>query len=102
MEESNVTVISDRLLDVIRLARVELKAARPRYMATPTDGKLDALIEHAADSLFDVLNVANAHGVREVSGYDMHLQDDCIPGREIAVELHELTTPRVAAAPEPE
>ena len=102
MDTEHNTVISDRLLDVIRIARAELKDARPAWCKTGSDGRMDALIEQAGDALFAIVNCSDSHGIRKLTNYDVHLDDDTLPRRPIAVELHELRAPAVAAAPEPE
>lgn len=102
MDTDHNVVISDRLLDVIRIARAELKSARPAWSNTATDGRLACLIEHADEALFDLVNAANAHDARKLTSYDTLMDDDTLPRRPIVVELHELSTPAVAAAPEPE
>jgi hypothetical protein len=66
---------TDADVSVINIAQATLRANRG-HAESADEGRLAQAISVAADALFDVLNVANAHGVKPLTYEQLHGRPD--------------------------
>lgn len=83
MDERHNIVIGDRLLDLIRATRLELRKATTPYPAGADDGRLRCELERAGDALFAVVVDVGVRGYRELTDYDYQLSADSIARRPV-------------------